>query len=238
MTNFSKESFHLLLPDWMTQCSGTDIFPQPTIWPKYSKYFLPQTHFVGLAVKPALFKALRMNIRLCNRYMLTEGFCIWGAVSDKMTPILPISISNVQYLYRTSNIDIRRSIWISDVQYLYRTSDIQYPTSARARARAGISDVRYRYRMSNIYIGRPDIYILDVLIYILDVRYKFRKDWWHFVLNGTSYLHSSNTDSIKRWNTDGALRNPKGVQTNSKLPDKCHLFPVSLGYNHLVITLG
>ena len=77
-----------------------------------------------------------------------------------MTPILPKSIL--------------------DIQYLYRTSDIQYPTSARARvrARAGISDVGYRYQMSDVYIQRP--------IYILDVRYRFRKHWWHFVLNGAS----------------------------------------------------
>ena len=39
---------------------------------------------------------------------------------------------------------IRRPIYILDIRYLYPTSDIQYPTSARARARAGISDVRYR----------------------------------------------------------------------------------------------
>ena len=129
-----------------------------------------------------------------------------------MPPIFPKSISDVQYIYRTSNIYIRRPISICniqvpisdirvpisnirvtyirclisilDVRYLYLTSDIQYPTSARAgartraRARAGISDVGYRYRTSDIYIGR--------LIYILDVRYRFRKHWWHFVLNGAS----------------------------------------------------
>ena len=31
---------------------------------------------------------------------------------------------------------------------------------------------------SDIYTGRP--------IYILDVRYRFRKHWWHFVSNGAS----------------------------------------------------
>ena len=48
-----------------------------------------------------------------------------------------------------SEIYIGRPIYISDVQYLYPTSDIQYLTlarararvRARARARAGISDV-------------------------------------------------------------------------------------------------
>ena len=73
-------------------------------------------------------------------------------------------------------------------------SDKQYPTSARvmARARAGISDVGYRYRTSGIYIGRPiyiyqtsDIYI-GRPICILDIRYRFQKDWWHLVLNGAS----------------------------------------------------
>ena len=42
---------------------------------------------------------------------------------------------------------------ISDIRYLYPTSDIQYPASARARARAGISDVRYRYRTLDIDTG-------------------------------------------------------------------------------------
>ena len=80
---------------------------------------------------------------------------------------------------------IRRPIYILDVRYLYPMSDIQYPTSARAwararaRARAGILDVGYRYQTSDIYIG--------CRIYILDVRYRFRKHWWHFVLNGASY---------------------------------------------------
>ena len=68
---------------------------------------------------------------------------------------------------------------ISDVQYIYPTSDIQYPTSATARARArarartrararararakartraGISDVRYRYRTSDIGTLMSDI---------------------------------------------------------------------------------
>ena len=65
----------------------------------------------------------------------------------------------------TSEIYIGHPIYISDIRYLYRTSDIQYPTSARARARAraGISDVgyicildvQYIYQTSDIYIGRP-----------------------------------------------------------------------------------
>ena len=78
---------------------------------------------------------------------------------------------------------IRRPISISDIRYLYPTSDIQYPTSARAGLGLGQG-----YRTSDIDIGRR-IYILDVLyiyigrpIYILDVRYRFRKHWWHFVL--------------------------------------------------------
>ena len=81
-----------------------------------------------------------------------------------------------------SDIYIGRPIYISNVRYLYPTSNIQYPTSARARARAraraGISDVGYIYRTLDIYIGHP--------IYILDVRYRFRKHRWHFVLNGAS----------------------------------------------------
>ena len=97
------------------------------------------------------------------------------------------TISHVQYICRTFNIYIGRPISvircpisISDVRYLYRTSNIQYPTTAsarararatarsrarsrtrartrsraRARARAGISDVGHRYRTSDIDIGR------------------------------------------------------------------------------------
>ena len=97
----------------------------------------------------------------------------------------PISISDVRYLYPTSGYLYPTSGYLYPTsEYLYPTSDIQYPTSARAkararaRARAGISDVGYRYWMSDIYIGRP--------IYILDVRYRFRKHWWHFVINGAS----------------------------------------------------
>ena len=78
-----------------------------------------------------------------------------------MTPILPKSILGIQYIYWTSSIYIARSISISDVQYLYRTSDTQYLTSARARARTGVSEFRYRYRTSDIDIGRR-IYLLDI----------------------------------------------------------------------------
>ena len=76
------------------------------------------------------------------------------------TNISEIYIGRPIYIYRMSDIYIRRPISISDVQYLYWTSNIQYPTLARARARAramaraGISDVGYRYRTSDIYIGR------------------------------------------------------------------------------------
>ena len=48
------------------------------------------------------------------------------------------------YLYRMSDIDIRRRISISDVGYLYRTSDIYIGR------RISISDVGYRYRTSDI----------------------------------------------------------------------------------------
>ena len=94
-----------------------------------------------------------------------------------MTPIFPKSISDAQYIYRTSDIYIRRPIyntrlWL--VQGLglglgqgYRTSDI---------------DIGCR-----IYILTSDKYIGPICI--LDVRYRFRKHWWHFVLNGTSFLH-------------------------------------------------
>ena len=53
-----------------------------------------------------------------------------------------------------SEIYIERPIYISDVQYLYTMSDIQYPTSARTRARTrarvGMSDIGYRYETSNV----------------------------------------------------------------------------------------
>ena len=44
------------------------------------------------------------------------------------------------------------------------------------------------YRTSDIDIGHR-IYI-GCRIYILDVRYRFRKHWWHFVLTGASYICS------------------------------------------------
>ena len=51
-----------------------------------------------------------------------------------------------------SEIYIGRPLYISDVRYQYTMSDIQYPISARARARAraGISDVGYIYWTSDI----------------------------------------------------------------------------------------
>ena len=55
-----------------------------------------------------------------------------------------------------SNIYIRHPISISDVRYLYPTSDIH-----RAGTRARISDVRNIYWMSEIYIGCRK-YISDV----------------------------------------------------------------------------
>ena len=136
---------------------------------------------------------------------------------------------------KVSKIYIGRPIYISDVRYLYPTSDI--PTLALTLAEVGycISDVGYRYWTSNIYI--PDVRYrnrtLDIgtrmsdigtrmsdigtrmsdigtrmsdigarmsdigtrmsdidigcRIYILDIRYRFRKHWWHFVLNSASY---------------------------------------------------
>ena len=109
-----------------------------------------------------------------------------------MPPMFPKSISDVQYIYPTSNIYIRRPISISDIRVpmsdirvpisnirvpisdiriLHPTSDIYIGRPiyisdvryTRARARAGISDVRYRYRTSNIYIGHP-ILISETLV--------------------------------------------------------------------------
>ena len=89
---------------------------------------------------------------------------------------------------------------ILDIHNLYRTSDIRYLSSARERARArakdsarardrdraGISDVGYRFLMSDSYIAILDVgYIYWTSNYTLDVRYILRKQWWHFVLNGT-----------------------------------------------------
>ena len=129
-------------------------------------------------------------------------------------------------LYRTSNIYIGCPIYISDVRYLYPTSNIPALALALALALAEvgycISDIGYRYRTSNIYIECP-IQILDVgyrypdvgyrypdvryrypvsdidigcRIYILDVRYRFQKHWWHFVLNGACIITSSGTQQI------------------------------------------
>ena len=119
-------------------------------------------------------------------------------------------------LYRTSNIYIGRPIYISDIQYLYPTSDIPALALALALAFAlakvgycisdvgyrysdvgyrypdvgyRYPDVGYRYRTSDIDIGRP--------IYILDVRYTFRKHWWHFVLNGASYRIAQNFYALR-----------------------------------------
>ena len=66
-------------------------------------------------------------------------------------------------LYRASNIYIRRPIYISDVQYIYPTSDIyiRHPGTyirhlgTYIRRPISISDVRYIYWTSDIYIRRP-----------------------------------------------------------------------------------
>ena len=102
---------------------------------------------------------------------------IWIPRSDIRVPI-----SDIRYLYPTSNIYIRRPISISDVRYL---SDVRYTipylrdsararargrararardrarvrvrvmARARAMARAGISDVGIIYWTSDIDIGR------------------------------------------------------------------------------------
>ena len=115
--------------------------------------------------------------------------------------------TNVSELY------IERPIYISDVRYLYPMSNIPALALALALALAEvgycISDVGYRYWTPNIYIGHR-IYVgtrmtdigtrmsdigtrmsdIDIgrRTYILDVRYRFRKHWWHFVLNGASYV--------------------------------------------------
>ena len=137
-----------------------------------------------------------------------------------MPPMFLKSISNVQYIYMTSNIYIGRPISLpypcpspspctsrvgyctSDVGYRYWTSNVYISDVGYRYPDVGYryQDVGYRYpdvgywyldvgyrcpdvigtRMSDIDIGRPT--------YILDVRYRFRKHWWHFVLNGTSYI--------------------------------------------------
>ena len=83
-------------------------------------------------------------------------------------PALALAIAESGIVYRTSDIDIGHPIYISDVRYRYRTSDIG----------TRMSDIGTR--MSDIDIRRR--------IYILDVQYRFRKHWWHFVLNGASYF--------------------------------------------------
>ena len=135
-----------------------------------------------------------------------------------MPPKFTKSVSDVQYIYQISNIYIGRPIYISDILYLYPTSgylyptsgylyptsyiyigrpisisdaDIPYPTSARVRARARAkarARARAVYQMSDIDIGRP--------IYILDVRYRFRKHWLHFVLNSPSYARFARSPII------------------------------------------
>ena len=48
--------------------------------------------------------------------------------------------------------------------------------------------------MLDIDIGRR--------IYILDVRYRFRKHWWHFVLSGASYLDACASKLLSVFLTD------------------------------------
>ena len=90
--------------------------------------------------------------------------------------------SDVGYRYWTSN------IYISDVGYRYPDVGYRYQDDGYRYPDVGYrySDVGYRCpdvigtRTSDIDIGLP--------IYILDVRYRFRKHWWHVVLNGASYI--------------------------------------------------
>ena len=107
-------------------------------------------------------------IALCNFYRpintCKAGFIaavgdskLWGAISDKRTPMFPKFISEIQYTYRMSDIYIRHPISISDFQYLYPTSDIYI------RRPISISEARYLYPSPDIYIRRPKS--------IFDVRY-------------------------------------------------------------------
>jgi len=96
-----------------------------------------------------------------------------------------ISISDFQYLYRTSNIYIGLPIYISDFQYVYRTSNIYigfpirisdflylYRTSnTYIRLPISISDFQYLYRTSNIYIGLPIYIYIGLPISISDFQY-------------------------------------------------------------------
>ena len=70
------------------------------------------------------------------------------------TNVYEIYIGRPIYIYRTSNMYIRRPISILDVRYLYPTSDIPVLALALALALAEvgycISDVGYRYRTSYI----------------------------------------------------------------------------------------
>ena len=81
----------------------------------------------------------------------TSDIYILRPISISDVRYLPISILDVRYLYWTSDIYIGRPICILDIRYLYPTSDIQIPTSARARARLGL-ELGQGYWMSEIYI--------------------------------------------------------------------------------------
>ena len=85
----------------------------------------------------------------------------------------PIYISDVQYIYPTSDIYIRHRVPISDIRV--PISDIRVPISdvrytiPDLDADIDIGRLIYIYWTSDIYIGRP--------IYILDIRYRFLKHW-------------------------------------------------------------
>ena len=116
---------------------------------------------------------MRVSLICCMRRRLRQN--------DTM---FPKPISDVQYIYWTPNIDIRRPISISDVRYPYPTSDIYFrhrypcpspspnpspsPSPCPSRSQVlYISRRRYRmsdiYWMSDIYIGHP-IQISEILV--------------------------------------------------------------------------
>ena len=84
-----------------------------------------------------------------------------------MKPIFPKSILDVQDVYRTTDIYLR----------------LRYPCPSPCPSpipSLALAEVRQ-------YIGRG-IYVMDVRpIYILDVQYRFRKYWCHFVSNRAPY---------------------------------------------------
>ena len=182
----------------VTSCTASSVRLRPVEYNaivEYVKTTRTRSQYTGYLNKNITMRCrLRQNATNVSEIYIGRPIYIYDVKYIYRTsdiPALALALALAEVGYCTSEVGYRywtSNIYISDVGYRYPDVGYRYQDVGYRYPDVGYwyPDVGYRCpdvigtRMSDIDIGRPT--------YILDVRYRFRKHWWHFVLNGTSYI--------------------------------------------------